>query len=530
MTIKKIMEQFRINLKEKGVKMPDMQFGSDPKYEETGDPEKDAEIAQNMYLNVLMAYKSQMDLGVEVLTVLSNKFKEYASQDPSAQEDPSTKNKKMSDRVSRAMGVQAPPVFEAEDITTRLAKIGKDNDIPKYRKPSKDKIKGWQKTDKGPKIVRTDIGDYEAPEDFKKGLPNADHPVVNKYLVHNIRTAGVDSEWRPKKDAVDAKKTANKERVKKGLPPIPLTKKDKEVPVAKDKYGIPYTEEELIDFTVMFEDKKDWYKDFAPIFQDIMGPLYREFFIALGITSQNTAVLHNFDRACDQFIYLLNHGQYKLNDFYDDNFKKANDAIKAGRFSENEWVYKLGDKIGNYTANILGDTEAVTIDLWMIRFLLGEPSGDISDKRKILLQDEVREIARALNWEPRQVQAAIWMGAKANWPDEVSGNDKGNQEVTDYISAMKFRSEKLQQVIDAISNTDFEPLKEEGGDSSLVGEETFKTKRGEVVDVYVYSTGRVAIKDSHGGVILDSVDQAMSVEKNNPEIVQWLQQFKNMEQ
>lgn len=442
MKMKKVFENYRKHFEEKNIEMPDMQYGSSPEVGENSSMEEKVARAEEIFANLLQTYKDQMDLGAKVLKVMQTTAKEVAHRDE--------KGGKTSRRTLPDVTRSQQASFEAKGtFSSELAKKAGSEGIPKYDRPENER--GWKNRfddnpKAGKKIVRTDVGDYDLPDDYKKTMANPDDPAARKYIVHNMRTAAHDEDWNAERARVDDKEKKGKK----------LTKKDKAVGKIRPKFGVPFEHEELIDFTMMFEGQKDWYKDFEPIFKDLLGPLYREFFVALGITSQSTAVLDNFDRACEQMMYFLENGHYRIGGdnaknrgMYDANFKKANAAIDSGVFhNETTWIYPLGDKIGNYTANILGDTEAVTIDLWMIRFLLGDASGNISDARKKLLQDEVREVARALGWEPRQVQAAIWMGAKANWPEAIGGS--GGREVTDYIAAMNLRSDKLQEIIDAI--------------------------------------------------------------------------------
>lgn len=51
---------------------------------------------------------------------------------------------------------------------------------------------------------------------------------------------------------------------------------------------------------------------------------------------------------------------------------------------------------------------AVTVDLWMAR-QYGYPNDTLTAKQVEFIQNDVRRIARELGWEPKQVQAAMWV-------------------------------------------------------------------------------------------------------------------------
>jgi len=55
---------------------------------------------------------------------------------------------------------------------------------------------------------------------------------------------------------------------------------------------------------------------------------------------------------------------------------------------------------------------AVTVDLWMAR-AYGYPSDTLSAKQVEFIQNDVKRIAKELGWEPKQVQAAMWVQSLA---------------------------------------------------------------------------------------------------------------------
>lgn len=67
-----------------------------------------------------------------------------------------------------------------------------------------------------------------------------------------------------------------------------------------------------------------------------------------------------------------------------------------------------GPKVGAYYRALTGDTEAVVLDIWMARLFNVDPLKLSTKQVREPLQDRVRRCARRLDWEPRQVQAALW--------------------------------------------------------------------------------------------------------------------------
>lgn len=68
-----------------------------------------------------------------------------------------------------------------------------------------------------------------------------------------------------------------------------------------------------------------------------------------------------------------------------------------------------GPKVCAFFANILGDTEAVTIDMWAARAAEGWANERAPARRRYaLLSESYRRVARKRGLCPRDVQAAVW--------------------------------------------------------------------------------------------------------------------------
>jgi hypothetical protein len=114
----------------------------------------------------------------------------------------------------------------------------------------------------------------------------------------------------------------------------------------------------------------------------------------------------------------------------------AGGKIRAGRFPERDApeIQGILDGTGDvsgikrtaFYANLMAEidpsrvpADAVTVDVWMMRAFGykskgGKHTGEsVSPEQNAFVQRETRRIADQLGWEPHQVQAAIWVAAKA---------------------------------------------------------------------------------------------------------------------
>lgn len=69
-----------------------------------------------------------------------------------------------------------------------------------------------------------------------------------------------------------------------------------------------------------------------------------------------------------------------------------------------------GPKVRAFYANITGDTEAVTIDVWCARAAEGRENPHAPKKRRYdVLAESFRRVGRTRGMHPRDVQAAVWV-------------------------------------------------------------------------------------------------------------------------
>ena len=71
----------------------------------------------------------------------------------------------------------------------------------------------------------------------------------------------------------------------------------------------------------------------------------------------------------------------------------------------------LGPKTACFARNVYGDLSAVTLDTWMGQFVGFVPkrAGSVTTKTvSAPYTDTINLVARCLNWQPAEVQAAVW--------------------------------------------------------------------------------------------------------------------------
>lgn len=80
-----------------------------------------------------------------------------------------------------------------------------------------------------------------------------------------------------------------------------------------------------------------------------------------------------------------------------------------------------GPKVRAFAANILGDTDQVTVDVWAVRAALGPaacPAGRITARQYAAIAEVYQRAARRLGMSPRDTQAAAWMAVRGVKPTD----------------------------------------------------------------------------------------------------------------
>lgn len=83
---------------------------------------------------------------------------------------------------------------------------------------------------------------------------------------------------------------------------------------------------------------------------------------------------------------------------------------KARRILAGERDVLAGNKVKNFYANLLGDTDAVTVDGWIWKAAVRGSSANhrITDNQYAIVASVVRELARDFQTTPAAMQAIIW--------------------------------------------------------------------------------------------------------------------------
>ncbi len=192
----------------------------------------------------------------------------------------------------------------------------------------------------------------------------------------------------------------------------------------------------VFDLTIEGAPGRFWYERSGKAILDAVGGDKVEaekLAQAIAITSSGTPVGANFDFALQA--YLQN---------------KAGQPITTGRFPEamskrltdmfngTPWE---GRKTNSFYVNLMREIEPtlsqpVTVDLWMLR-AFGYKTDNPTDQQYTFIENEVNKLADELGWEPQQVQAAIWVKAKAD--DQGISVDKAKFDYADALEKNKMQ-------------------------------------------------------------------------------------------
>lgn len=158
-----------------------------------------------------------------------------------------------------------------------------------------------------------------------------------------------------------------------------------------------------------------WYADTQALFEELFGPppmltLVTKLFAATSINSSLKSNIRLFRRALYEIENGLPLGKYLP------VMAMQIDAIRNGRPMS-------GRKINSFAAAMSGDTEAVVVDIWLLRafeesnkyFREGSQTfreGGATSWQYDVIEEYVRQEARIRGLEPRQVSAMIWSGVR----------------------------------------------------------------------------------------------------------------------
>jgi hypothetical protein len=121
-----------------------------------------------------------------------------------------------------------------------------------------------------------------------------------------------------------------------------------------------------------------------------------------------------------------------------DQSKNLAGATRGERISSKEKIFR-------YHKALLGDENAVVADVWMSR-MFGFPD-TVSDTQYRLIEQEIFRLANVTGKSPREVQAALWTGAKNIWKRDVTTTG-----VTDAVSYADHLLSKMTEMAGDVSS------------------------------------------------------------------------------
>lgn len=146
--------------------------------------------------------------------------------------------------------------------------------------------------------------------------------------------------------------------------------------------------------------KMEQYKDWYQFHQNKVKKLFRKdaelFTSFLAATSQNCSIRTNVALA------LKAYEQYKNKQNFDGFLPQVRQNLQrivAGSPC-------AGPKIRAFERAMHGDPDAIVVDLHMTELFFSRKTPAPRQRRAI--EQEVARVAKRLNWEPRQAQAALW--------------------------------------------------------------------------------------------------------------------------
>jgi hypothetical protein len=154
---------------------------------------------------------------------------------------------------------------------------------------------------------------------------------------------------------------------------------------------------------------QEWYDKTWQELEGTFGPDADMFAKILAATSPNTTTDSNVTLA------LKAYGQWKSGASFDGYLPVA----KANLERAIAGTPMRGPKVSNFYKNLAGDPDAVTVDRWMMR-AFGLRGQAPTESQYKFIETTIRRQAKEIGVEPRQYQAAVWVGMKKEAP--IPGN------------------------------------------------------------------------------------------------------------
>lgn len=163
----------------------------------------------------------------------------------------------------------------------------------------------------------------------------------------------------------------------------------------------------------------NWYNSLYTRIEELHGKHAIRYCFILAVTSPNTSVQGNVtlaNKAMDQ---------WEAGDEFTGFLSSVCKALEMLRLQEEIFgvitsITIRGRKIRHFADAIIGEVSAVPVDRWMLRAF---DFKSITPRRFDYIIDFCRENAAKLGLTPRELQAAIWSGIKAESEVGIRDND-----------------------------------------------------------------------------------------------------------
>lgn len=143
----------------------------------------------------------------------------------------------------------------------------------------------------------------------------------------------------------------------------------------------------------------NWYQESRVATKEIYGDDYELFIKCLAATSPNCALKANITLARKAYIQIKETGQVDKNSFTKTHYKGLQAVINGG--------IPNGRKVRMFTKALLGEQDAVVVDVWITR-AAGINRKAPYDWEYDIIEEEIVAQAGKYNRTPAEHQAAIW--------------------------------------------------------------------------------------------------------------------------
>lgn len=190
--------------------------------------------------------------------------------------------------------------------------------------------------------------------------------------------------------------------------------------------GVPSTRE-LIDLIRTGADGKDWYENTRHALKEFLGQDSDKFLEFLAHTSPRATLVSNVHRAFTAYLRWKRGQALKDEELGGTGMYSVRRSLEKVMANEKD---AGGPKVKSFIKSFYHDSQAVTVDVWLMRALGVEPGKSLGTGDYHTLAEAVRQLTRSSvvrqefgsNITPRQVMAMLWIGIKRK--DEEARNDR----------------------------------------------------------------------------------------------------------